>query len=57
MFDVVVLLALFQPMQFDDSFHHIIATNVYVTALCVFKTYNNSSEQNNCGDEQTRPNI
>jgi hypothetical protein len=27
------------------------------TALCVFKTYNNSSEQNNCGDEQTRPNI
>jgi hypothetical protein len=28
-----------------------------ITALCVFKTYNNSSEQNNCGDEQTRPNI
>jgi hypothetical protein len=27
------------------------------TALCVFKTYNNSSGQNNCGDEQTRPDI
>jgi hypothetical protein len=38
MFDVVVLLALFQPMQFDDSFHHIIATNVYVNGVC------NSSE-------------
>jgi len=38
MLDVVVLLALFQPMQFDDSFHHIIATNVYVNGVC------NSSE-------------
>jgi type I restriction-modification system DNA methylase subunit len=35
--------------------------NVYkaneYTALCVFKTYNNSSGQNNCGDEQTRSDI
>jgi len=28
-----------------------------ITALCVFKTYNNSSGQNNCEDEQTRPDI
>lgn len=34
MLDVVVLLALFQPMQFDDNFHHIIATNVYVNGVC-----------------------
>ena len=27
------------------------------TAFCVFKTYNNSSGQNNCGDEQMRPDI
>ena len=27
------------------------------TALCVFKTYNNNSGQNNFGDEQTRLNI
>ena len=38
MFDVVVLLALFQPMRFNDSFHHIMATNVYVNGVC------NSSE-------------
>jgi uncharacterized protein with ParB-like and HNH nuclease domain len=38
----------------DDTYYKVLPTN---TALCVFKTYNNSSGQNNCEDEQTRPDI
>ena len=46
----------------EPSFVETVATNAFksepeITALCVFKTYNNSSGQDNCGDEQTRSDI
>jgi hypothetical protein len=38
----------------NTQIHIRITNEKFYTALCVFKTYNNSSGQNNCGDEQTR---
>ena len=47
-------------IEYDESdrlfFGRVINTED-ITALCVFKTYNNNSGQNNFGDEQTRLNI